>query len=393
MIVVIADDLTGAGEIGGIGLACGLKVQLQTRTPHSCDADLLVVDSDTRSCSPDAAGKQVRDIAQKIKSSNLDVELIYKKTDSVLRGPVAAELDAIMEVFDAERVLLIPANPSKGRTVSNGMYYINGVPLDETQFAHDPEYPAATCGVLDLAGLSGADRLYLAWPGQTLFSKGISVGQAQSTDDLVRFCSSIDNGIIAAGAGEFFEKLLVHKGFVKTPADCNKDFIPEHKALFVCGSSTVSSRQAIRKAQDFGAKVCSMPEELFFNDAPEAVICDGWADEIGLNLSSRNAVIMAIDREPVENAGFARKLSDTMAETVSKILDKHRIPELFIEGGATACRIVDRLGFNRFEPCDLLADGVVRMKVLNRENTFITIKPGSYRWPENIWRKNTFQLQ
>jgi hypothetical protein len=32
-----------------------------------------------------------------------------------------------------------------------------------------------------------------------------------------------------------------------------------------------------------------------------------------------------------------------------------------------------------------LSPGVVRMKVKERKGIFITVKPGSYAWPEGTW--------
>src|SRR5205814_9282515 len=75
---------------------------------------------------------------------------IYKKVDSVLRGPVAAELEAVMKQLNFARILLVPANPGLGRTIRNGCYFVEGKPLDETHFRHDPEFPRLTSKVQDL---------------------------------------------------------------------------------------------------------------------------------------------------------------------------------------------------------------------------------------------------
>ena len=100
---------------------------------------------------------------------------------------------------------------------------------------------------------------------------------------------------------------------------------------------------------------------------------------------------MAIDRQIVARVEFARKLSDIMAKTASAVFRKVPLDELFVEGGLTASRIVDSLGWTRFEPCNNLAPGVVRMKVLQHDHTCLTLKPGSYPWPvslERIFRAN-----
>jgi uncharacterized protein YgbK (DUF1537 family) len=49
MIVVIADDITGAAEVAGLGLRHGLTVELVIEGEWSTETDLLVIATDTRS--------------------------------------------------------------------------------------------------------------------------------------------------------------------------------------------------------------------------------------------------------------------------------------------------------------------------------------------------------
>ena len=391
MIVVIADDLTGAGEIGGVGLAYGLTVELQREFCSKSDAELLVIDTDTRSASPEKAGRVIRDVARDLNKSNLPIEWIYKKTDSVLRGPVASELEALQEVMGVARVLLVPANPSKGRIVRNGNYFIHGKLLSETDFVNDPEYPATTSNVLKLPALSDSGRIHVLESDQAFSCEGIVVGQAETTDDLLQWSEKMDDKTIMAGAGEFFEAILRRKGFSKKMVAAEKECRLENKALFVCGSSSDSSRQALRKAESFGGRVCRMPDGLFRSDDSGDTFFQQWRDEVIKSYENRNCVIIAIDREVAGNAEFAAKLRSHTATMVLAIFQEIPLKELFVEGGATASAIVSRFGWNRFEPCDQLGSGVVRMKVLANENTCLTIKPGSYPWPKSIWKKDLFK--
>jgi hypothetical protein len=61
------------------------------------------------------------------------------------------------------------------------------------------------------------------------------------------------------------------------------------------------------------------------------------------------------------------------------------VRELIVEGGSTASRIVRRMSWTRFFPCQELTAGVVRMKVGRSPNIHLTVKPGSYPWPENAF--------
>ena len=49
MIVVLADDLTGAAELGGIGLRFNLDVEIDMAVNPQSKARLLIISTDTRS--------------------------------------------------------------------------------------------------------------------------------------------------------------------------------------------------------------------------------------------------------------------------------------------------------------------------------------------------------
>ena len=130
-MVVIADDITGAAEIAGIAHAAGQQARLLCASPTTsrpavspvyCDsvAVTTVIATDTRSMSEPEAAAETRRIASTLKETSP----LFKKTDSALRGHVVAELTALMDVTGYQRAVYLPANPSKGRIIRGGVYYI-----------------------------------------------------------------------------------------------------------------------------------------------------------------------------------------------------------------------------------------------------------------------------
>ena len=107
MIGVIADDLTGAAELGAIGLRHGLRPEIVRNGGPSGQSDLVCVDTDSRSCEPATAAKRAT-VAAKLLSA-AGAAWIYKKVDSVLRGQVTAEVEAVMKQLQLDRALLLPA--------------------------------------------------------------------------------------------------------------------------------------------------------------------------------------------------------------------------------------------------------------------------------------------
>jgi uncharacterized protein YgbK (DUF1537 family) len=104
MILVIADDLTGAAEIAGIGLRYGLKVRVCTEIIQEVTEDLLVISADTRSLTENQAVTKVEYLIQS--SQQYKPSLIYKKIDSVLRGHVLAEIKAIKHFLGQKNCLI-----------------------------------------------------------------------------------------------------------------------------------------------------------------------------------------------------------------------------------------------------------------------------------------------
>ena len=88
-IIVIADDFSGAAELANAAVQAGFSAEVHMRFCAGSDADVVCVDTETRSLLPEAAAALVGEVAQSIAA--LRPELVYKKCDSVLRGPVAVE--------------------------------------------------------------------------------------------------------------------------------------------------------------------------------------------------------------------------------------------------------------------------------------------------------------
>src|SRR5690348_4621232 len=123
-ILVLADDLTGALEVGGKLRSCGVNVLVRTypNLEYSCadrDVTAFVIDAETRHLNEAAAAKRTLELA--LFARNQCFHYIYKKTDSTLRGNIAAELGALATTFPTCSIVYVPAYPKMGRTVKNGV--------------------------------------------------------------------------------------------------------------------------------------------------------------------------------------------------------------------------------------------------------------------------------
>lgn len=382
MIAVIADDFTGAAEIAGLGLRYGLNVEIESHEFTKSDADLIIIATDTRSMSSEEAYNEVLTITKQIKERNC--EWLYKKTDSVFRGHIYKELSAILDTHMFSQALLVPANPILGRKIEDGVYYINNKLLHETNFSQDPDFALTTSNVLELIRSDYRDAVSLARPDEKVSRPGITIGEAVSVEDLNMWAAKVKNGVLPAGGAGFFSSLLEAHGFKEKNKNGMEVYPFGKHFLFVCGSAL--SRGKIAGYAKDNRKIITMPMPVaVFNKSQNADSeYNHWKENIIKAFESSNAVLIEIDQPVVRDKKFSRWLRETMAKLVYEVSKEVEINELLIDGGATVYSIAEKMGMQKFFPVQELAPGVIRMKIEGRENLFVTIKPGSYLWPEKL---------
>ena len=114
-------------------------------------------------------------------------------------------------------------------------------------------------------------------------------------------------------------------------------------------------------------------------------LVDEWLQTITGQLTPGQNLVIVPEQTKNMETHLTRDLLKWMSVIVTRLLERIRVSELFIEGGSTASAIIREAGWKRFVPFQELARGVVRMKIEERPDIFLTVKPGSYPWPANLW--------
>jgi uncharacterized protein YgbK (DUF1537 family) len=366
-MIVIADDITGAAEIAGIAFARGAEVRLicgRDNATYSTDITTVIA-TDTRSMGEAEAAAETKRIVShsllftllppKGRSVARNNSSLFKKTDSALRGHVVAELTALMEVTGYERAVYLPANPSKGRVIRNGIYYINNIPIHETDFSFDPEFPARTSVLRE------------RFPNAE--EKGIIMPDAENEEDIRNIIAEYDDGkTIFAGAADLFSAMIgMGCGRLKEPIAKRPIPIIQNKnsTLILCGSTQ-------SKTLDLGIPVAPMPQEIY-DGSDDLSLWDTTAYE-----QEQHSLILSIPHTHRTGKEVAVHLRTVMAEKAGQLVAKHCPDQLIIEGGATAWATLQALGWTEFTITAQLAPGVVQMSATT--GTLVTLKPGSYPW-------------
>jgi len=379
MIGVIADDLTGAAELGAVGLRYGLHAEI-VRSGKPCgDADLVCVDTDSRSCDPAEASRRAAMAADMLRDAG--ASWIYKKVDSVLRGQVTAEVEAVMKQLRLNRALLLPANPSLGRTIRDGQYYVQGKPINKTEFARDPEYPRRNAHVLRLLKVPETFTIRLGVNSNELLEgAGIVVGETGSPGDVCKWASRLDTQMLPAGGAEFFNALLADKKVAGTNGKFSADG-RIGRELYICGSSSETTRKFVVAERRRKTPVFSLPLELMWGAEFLPAAVDAVTQRVLAAFESHPRVLLTVGLPQVHDLGIARKLSNCLVQVSGKVLRSLPVPNVFAEGGATAAELVRTMGWPRLKVCHEWAPGVATLAVEGGAALSLTIKPGTYAWP------------
>jgi uncharacterized protein YgbK (DUF1537 family) len=380
MIGVIADDLTGAAELGAVGLRLGLKAEIVRSGRPGGAAELVCVDTDSRSCAPAEAARRAAAAAKLLRSAG--ARWIYKKVDSVLRGNVTAEVEAVMQALNFNRALLLPANPSLGRVIRDGQYFVRGKPIHRTEFAKDPEYPRRTAQVLRLLDAPQHFLLRLANGGLTVPENTLLVGQTDSSAEVRAWAGAREDSLLPVGGSEFFGALLAEDLHCAAPPVAGEFQFGEGRQLFICGTASQAGHHLVSSARKARAPVFTLPRELMWGKDFSPGAIEVISQRAVQAFATAPRVVLGVGLPAVRDVQVARRLSGNLVDLAEQVLRRVEIKNVFAEGGATSAELVRRMKWPRLEVRHEWAPGVATLAVAAENSLRLTIKPGSYSWPE-----------
>jgi D-threonate/D-erythronate kinase len=376
-ILVVADDITGAAEIAGVCLRYGLTVSLGINDIPDNKTDVQVIATDSRSLTEQEAFINHINLARLI-HKQIPAPLLFKKCDSILRGHVLAELYALSEVCGKKTVILQPANPSLNRIIRNGIYFIESIEIHKTGFAYDPDFPTPTSSVKDilLSHFSKKSQNIIINTGniEKIDSDGIFIPDCESENTLKKSADFIEPAFIISGSAAFFSAFLEKNGYA--PQLMLENSSKTEEFLIISGSTHPESKKFREKLIKNGVRSVVLPDDLL----SETTDIDKIAQQIIADYHLNKKLILSAGDQVIPDQ--AKLIKQRLSAVVKKVISQTEISQLFIEGGATTFDILQTTGLVSFQPLAELSPGVVKMQSTQKNNFFITIKPGSYKWPD-----------
>ncbi len=371
-LIILADDLTGAAEIAGIAHQAGLRSVVHTGLPgDSAGADVIICDTDTRLSTPARAAARVKALATALAARPNGG--FFKKVDSVLRGPVLAEVRACAEALGSRRSILLPCNPSLGRVIRDGRYFVGGQPLHRTAFARDPFHPRKTSDVHTLLGADDDDSVASRPTASRLPAAGVIIGEADTPADVTFWAGQVDRHTLPAGGADFFRAWLQSRRSYR--ARTAPAAMPAGGTLLLSGSSAAPDPITPLPGDFVSINPRHRPTpQALAADLQESLTRDGFA-----------SVVMSrtLSRDPKAPTALRRLL----ALTARRLQSAKAFHHLIIAGGATASSIFTALDWHELEVVHIWGPGVATLRPTAAPEFVVTLKPGSYSWPASLIRE------
>ena len=409
---VVADDITGAGDIGSMLAAHGWTVRVftsaafddpwrvagrlaQTRT------DCAIIDSDSRFDHPDLAREKVRRASEIL--LGWGAERLYKKTCSVFRGNVGAELDAMLEVAGEPAAVVVAAFPANGRTTRDGIHRVRGVPLAESEFARDPIHPRTESDLVADLARQTARPVRLAniaevRSGALHFgATGYHLCDAESQEDLAAIARAAADVRALGGASALAGELA--RVWPRPPTfDPFAGAAPAAAggALVVAGSTMPQTRAQIAAVAEAGGEIAVLDTAGILAD-PAGTIARAAARAASA-LAARRVAVLRSESSPeavaaARNLGAARGLtpvavsravSDALAEACARALAASATTSVIALGGNTAAAVCDRLRLDEMIILDQLEPGLPVSLAVGPPPRLLVLKSGSFGGPDFV---------
>lgn len=382
LIGIVADDLTGANDTALQFHLRGSNTQIlldyEGYLQNIKNAQTWAISTETRNVEASVACSKVK-AATQIFLDKLNLEFFYKKIDSTLRGNIAVETLAMLEVLKWDAAVIVPAFPSEGRITVGGYHLLKGIPVERTELARDVHSPIFEShiptllksqldeekknlvGLIELSTImNGAGPILFKINELIAQGKKLIVADAVSITDIEQIILAInksDYNILPTGSAACAQVL----GNIWLPEMKNQHIpktIPALPKLVVSGSATLTTENQIKKLADSDDY-----ENTYFINLDLDTILNGVNEElvnrVVNNLGQNNIVVVNTSyllkdfngfSDECLNAGLTKPklaslITDFLAE-LTKISVSKRDVILITLGGETSykcCRAIDSL--------------------------------------------------
>ncbi len=415
MIGVVADDTTGANDIGLMFRNNGYTVKIVTYETHmdlAADTDVLIIDTDSRLDRREVSYAKVANATRALQQ--VGCTLYYNKTCSVFRGNIGSEFDAMLDMLGEEFAVIVLAFPKNGRQTEHGIHTVHGNLLEHSEFARDPVHPMIESNLVSILQaqtkrIVTSIDIEIVRQGAEALRKEIYARRAASNyclvdavsqEDMTMIAEAIHDFPVLCGSSAIAEELPKFWG-KKEPDDLftQLDIDDHNGVLVVSGSLTPQTREQTAYLQSTGVPAIIVDTRNVFSPEQKAYEIDQAALAVSEWLKQgRDVLLMADSREETvrhtKEIGQQRKMdplevsklvSATLAEVTLRAVEETGVKRMVVAGGDTSGTVCRSLGVKGNYVLKEIDTGLPSGLAIGRE-MLIVLKSGSFGKPDFLVR-------
>jgi uncharacterized protein YgbK (DUF1537 family) len=415
MIGIVADDTTGANDIGLMFSANHYSVKVVTfheELELSKDTDVLIIDTDSRLDPPQESYDKVYKATKMLES--LGCTMYYNKTCSVFRGNIGEELDAMLDALGQDFAVVTLAFPKNGRQTVQGIHTVHGKLLEESEFAKDPVHPMKQSHLVSIlqeqtkrkVGLVTLDQVR---EGAEPLRKAIEelkelynyvIVDSENQSDLNIVAEAVRDFPVLCGSSAIGEELP--KFWPAKQGDdvlSRVDVSDENGVLVVSGSLMPQTRAQTAHLIQSGVPVIVLDSlKVFTAEEQEEEVALVTKRAVEMLRKGIDVLVMADNREDIVSATkdigmqkgidpltVSKMISASLAEATEKIVNETGLKRLVVAGGDTSGTVCRKLGIQGNYVLKEIETGLPSGLALGRQ-MLIVLKSGSFGRPEFLER-------
>ncbi|GAB2566604.1 four-carbon acid sugar kinase family protein [Gracilibacillus alcaliphilus] len=414
MFGVIADDITGANDIGIMFSKSGYIADIYSyhadvlREILAEQPDVLIFDTDSRLDHAETAYQKVYKATKDIQQAG--AKQFYNKTCSVFRGNIGAEFDAMLDALKEEFAIVVLGFPQNGRTTVDSTHYVYGVKLEDSQFNRDPIHPmtqsdlvsilqqqtsrkvgAITHDVIKLGAAAIKQQIQQIKRNKRFHYVILDVTEQK---DLAEIAKAIHQEKVICGSSALAEE--IPKAVGKQVYPVNHLPLPKmipNKGLFcVAGSLTPQTFKQIEYMKRNNHRVLTLDTLLFITRNDKEAFIQQLQAQIIDKIQSGSHVILhssntADQVEQTKQAGaklgwsnteISRFVSETMANITAAVIRQTGQYRLVVAGGDTSATVCKVLGIGGMRVWKEIQPGLPSCLSHTSPPYLLVLKSGSF---------------
>lgn len=404
-IGVAADDVTGANDIGIMFAKKGyrasvfpLKLLKGHKLPEEAEGlDVIILDTDSRFDSKETAAAKVKEATALLMEISCDCYI--NKTCSVFRGNIGAELDAMQDALGISCSMVIAGFPKNGRTTRNGMHYVYGELLENSQFRNDPIHPMTTSSLAEIMSLQTSRSIRTITyhdldSGYEACKKRLEQYKQEASYILFDIRSQEDLKLTArlireekniCGSSAIAEELpMVYDGEASQASEL---------VFTVAGSLTEQSLRQIAYMEENGYPVLEFHTDCIYKENGITGEIEQLLTRIGSEMKKKNHVIVHSSNHPEQikackEEGKSHALTDqeigkiisrSLSQITEKVMERMGCNKIIAAGGDTSASVTECLEIYRMDMIEEIEPGLPAMRGRSGQGEIsLVLKSGSF---------------